>query len=111
MKRERALLARTSGRRGVRDRRDQVGFSHTNQSGSSTGPTNQDLVQGTGATADAITRKLARMMGGDVTVTSGPGKGSVLTVRMPRGAGNTRAHHIHIKRAGVLPVFPKMALS
>src|SRR5262245_43497133 len=26
----------------------------------------------------AITRKLARMMGGDVTVTSAPGKGSVL---------------------------------
>jgi adenylate cyclase len=34
----------------------------------------------------AITRKLARMMGGDVTVTSEPGKGSVFTVRLPRGA-------------------------
>jgi signal transduction histidine kinase len=34
----------------------------------------------------AITRKLARMMGGDVTVTSDPGKGSVFTVRLPRGA-------------------------
>jgi Histidine kinase-, DNA gyrase B-, and HSP90-like ATPase len=33
----------------------------------------------------AITRKLARMMGGDVTVTSEPGKGSVFTVRLPRG--------------------------
>jgi signal transduction histidine kinase len=31
----------------------------------------------------AITRKLARMMGGDVTVTSEPGKGSVFTVRLP----------------------------
>jgi signal transduction histidine kinase len=33
----------------------------------------------------AISRKLARMMGGDVTVTSEPGKGSVLTVRLPGG--------------------------
>jgi signal transduction histidine kinase len=29
----------------------------------------------------ALSRKLARMMGGDVTVTSEPGKGSVFTVR------------------------------
>jgi signal transduction histidine kinase len=34
----------------------------------------------------AITRKLARMMGGDVTVVSEPGKGSVFTVRLPGGA-------------------------
>jgi signal transduction histidine kinase len=33
----------------------------------------------------AISRKLARMMGGDVTVTSEPGRGSVLTVRLPGG--------------------------
>ena len=33
----------------------------------------------------AITRKLARMMGGDVTVASEPGKGSVFTVRLPAG--------------------------
>ena len=31
----------------------------------------------------AITRKLAQMMGGDVTVTSEPGKGSVFTVGCP----------------------------
>jgi signal transduction histidine kinase len=34
----------------------------------------------------AITRKLARMMGGDVTMTSEPGKGSIFTVRLPGGA-------------------------
>src|SRR5262249_62338132 len=34
----------------------------------------------------AITRKLARMMGGDVTVTSEPGKGSVFTLRLPASA-------------------------
>jgi signal transduction histidine kinase len=32
----------------------------------------------------ALSRKLARLMGGDVTVTSEPGKGSVFTVRLPR---------------------------
>jgi signal transduction histidine kinase len=31
----------------------------------------------------AITRKLALIMGGDVTVTSEPAKGSVFTVRLP----------------------------
>jgi two-component system, NtrC family, sensor kinase len=36
----------------------------------------------------ALSRKLARMMGGDVTVTSEPGKGSVFTVRLP-GSANT----------------------
>jgi signal transduction histidine kinase len=34
----------------------------------------------------ALSRKLARMMGGDVTVASEPGKGSVFTVRLPVGA-------------------------
>jgi signal transduction histidine kinase len=34
----------------------------------------------------AITQKLARMMGGDVTVTSELSKGSVFTVRLPAGA-------------------------
>ena len=33
----------------------------------------------------ALSRKLARMMGGDVTVTSEPGGGSVFTVRLPGG--------------------------
>src|SRR5262249_42515338 len=31
----------------------------------------------------ALSRKLARMMGGDVTVTSEPGEGSIFTVRLP----------------------------
>jgi two-component system, sensor histidine kinase len=34
----------------------------------------------------AIARKLARMMGGDVTVTSEVGTGSAFTVRLPGGA-------------------------
>ena len=34
----------------------------------------------------AITRKLSRLMGGDVTVASEVGKGSVFTVRLPAGA-------------------------
>jgi signal transduction histidine kinase len=33
----------------------------------------------------ALSRKLARMMGGDVTVTSEPSKGSVFTLRLPSG--------------------------
>ena len=41
----------------------------------------------------SITRKLARMMGGDVTVASEPGKGSVFTVRLPAGA-DTKLHGI-----------------
>jgi signal transduction histidine kinase len=34
----------------------------------------------------AISRRLARMMGGDVTMTSEPGKGSVFMVRLPGSA-------------------------
>jgi adenylate cyclase len=34
----------------------------------------------------ALSRRLARMMGGEVTVMSEPGKGSVFTVRLPVGA-------------------------
>src|SRR5437879_1609550 len=37
----------------------------------------------------ALSRKLARMMGGDVTVTSEPGKGSVFMVRLPADAHRT----------------------
>src|SRR5947209_10770314 len=41
----------------------------------------------------AITRKLAHMMGGDVTVSSEAGKGSVFTVRLP-GAAETAARSV-----------------
>jgi signal transduction histidine kinase len=37
----------------------------------------------------ALSRKLARMMGGDVTATSEPGKGSVFTVRLPAAQTST----------------------
>jgi GAF domain-containing protein len=52
-----------------------------------------ESLQQQSATADvglglAISRKLARMMGGDVTVTSEAGKGSVFTVRLPGGAAH-----------------------
>ena len=53
----------------------------------------------------AIARKLARMMGGDVTVMSEPGKGSVFTVRLPRninyptGRDGANGHSIDTDRA------------
>jgi adenylate cyclase len=55
----------------------------------------QDFIQADSLTARryggtglglALSRKLARMMGGNVTVTSEPSKGSVFTVRLPGGA-------------------------
>ena len=46
----------------------------------------------------AITRKLARMMGGDVTVTSEPGKGSVLQCACR--AARTHKHHNLPRRRG-----------
>jgi len=55
----------------------------------------QEFIQADASTAQrfggtglglVISRKLARMMGGDVTVTSELGKGSVFTVRLPGDA-------------------------
>jgi signal transduction histidine kinase len=40
----------------------------------------------------AITRRLCRLMNGDVTVTSEAGKGSTFVVRLPAGESNTRAY-------------------
>jgi len=37
-----------------------------------------------------ISRRFCQMMGGDVTVASEPGKGSVFTVRLPRSVGDAR---------------------
>src|SRR5262249_28735314 len=54
----------------------------------------------------AITRRLCQMMGGDVTVASGPGKGSTFTVRLPFAAGGiadvpaTRAGEAVVAEAG-----------
>jgi signal transduction histidine kinase/CheY-like chemotaxis protein len=45
----------------------------------------------------AITRKLAQMMGGDVTVASEPGKGSIFTVRLPAGADTLRRGSIGLE--------------
>ena len=42
----------------------------------------------------AITRRLAQMMGGDVTVASEPGKGSVFTVRLPAGPDTSPAEPV-----------------
>jgi CheY-like chemotaxis protein/signal transduction histidine kinase len=47
----------------------------------------------------AITRKLAQMMGGEVTVASEAGKGSVFTVRLPAGAGSMTADSVGLGRS------------
>ena len=49
----------------------------------------------------ALSRKLARMMGGDVTVTSELGKGSVFTVRLPRGALHLKSKNAPKDSVGV----------
>ncbi len=51
----------------------------------------------------AITRRLARMMDGDVTVTSEPGKGSTFTARLPGAAGAPETSGEERSSGGVLP--------
>ena len=51
----------------------------------------------------AITRRLARMMDGDVTVTSEPGKGSTFTARLPGAAGALETSGEERSSGGVLP--------
>jgi hypothetical protein len=46
----------------------------------------QKFDQNEGESARWSSAQAARMMGGDVTVASEPGKGSVFTVRLPSGA-------------------------
>jgi signal transduction histidine kinase len=48
----------------------------------------------------AITRKLARLMGGDVIVTGEPGKGSMFTVRLPSTAWRTDPRQRRSVRSG-----------
>jgi len=48
--------------------------------------TRNDRAAAAPAWALAVSRRLARMMGGEVTVASEPGKGSVFTVRLPGSA-------------------------
>jgi signal transduction histidine kinase len=65
----------------------------------------QEFTQGDASTARqyggtglglSITRKLARMMGGEVTVASVQGKGSVFTVRLPAGADTPPADTVGV---------------
>jgi len=76
----------------VADRREWVELAGIGMTAEQQAKLFQDFTQADSLTARryggtgfglAISRKLARMMGGDVTVVSEAGKGSVFTVRLP----------------------------
>src|SRR5262249_23367979 len=50
-----------------------------------------------------ISRKFAQMMGGDITVASEPGKGSVFTMTLPREVPEPAAHTQFLTRAAATP--------
>jgi signal transduction histidine kinase len=50
----------------------------------------------------AISRRFCQMMGGDITVTSEPGKGSTFTIRLPRIVGDPAKERVSHKGKAAL---------